>query len=108
MIYLANAFSVGMLPTGFEPVHVTVERIGAYTAGEILRENPFVSVFGHRWTAWPLSRYLHINVEPSRDSIRLTPEDVLIVAKPVMDREYRMAPGAPRWRFYRVKIRENS
>lgn len=111
MIYLCNVFSVGMLGhlETFGHRHADIERISAKEAGRILRENPFVSAFGHGWTAWHLSRYLHVDVPESRQEIQLGPDDLLIVASVVnKSRLLWRVEGAPRWVFYAVKIRENS
>lgn len=109
MIYLANAFSVTMLRYPHVGVkhRLTVERISAREAGAILRGNEFVSVFGHPETAGFLGKYLHVYVPCSRDSIQLGPEDVVIVARAAMTREYReQRRKAPKWTFFRVKMCE--
>ena len=107
MIYLANAFSVSMLryPTIGELHPVTIERISAFDAGRILRENEFHSVYGHRSSANHLARYLHVYIPVQRDSIRLTEEDALIVARAAMNRDYRSGKRkAPKWSFYRITV----
>ena len=105
MIYLSNAFSVSMLryPVIGELHPVSIERISATEAGIILQQNRFKSVYGHRETACHLAKYLHIYVPVHRESIELTEDDVLIVAKANLSREYRSGERrAPKWSFFRV------
>ena len=107
MIYLANAFSITMLryPLIGELHPVTIERIAAFEAGRILRENDFRSVYGHGSTAWHLARYLHVNVPVRREAIMLTEQDTMIVARACTDRKYRSGiRKAPKWSFYRVTV----
>lgn len=111
MVYLSNTFSVSMTAPMKVGGHVVpdIERISAKEAGRILREADFVSAFGHVWSAWHLSRYLKADIPVSRNEIRLTPEDVLIVAHiSNVNRWTKRVDGLPKWEFYRVKIRENS
>ena len=109
MIYLANAFSVSMLPyprVGTKH-RVSIERIRAFDAGRILRENAFVSVFGHPETAGFLGKYLHVHITCSRESVLLSPGDMVIVARAAMTREYReQRRKVPKWTFFRVKMCE--
>ena len=108
MIFLCNAFAVSMLryPLIGEDHPVSITRISAHEAGEILRGSRFVSVYGHRGTAWHLARYLQLGYVPvCREAIRLTEEDTLIVAKAAMDREYKSGERkAPKWSFYRIRM----
>ena len=107
MIYLANAFSISMLryPLIGELHPLTIERISAFDAGRILRENDFHSVYGHASSAWHLSRYLHVRVPVQRDPILLTEQDMLIIARAAMSREYRTGlRKAPKWSFYRITV----
>ena len=110
MLYLSNGFSVSMIrfPETGQPKRVSIERIPACYAGKLLRENRFSSVYGHPQTAIHLERYLHIRVPVRRESIALEPGDELIVAKAVLNREYRLGfRGAPKWGFYRVRLCED-
>ena len=107
MIYLVNAFSISMLryPKIGELHPVTIERISAFDAGRILRENEFHSVYGHRSTACHLARYLRVPIPVQRDAISLTEDDALIVARAAMTRDYRSGKRrAPKWSFYRVTV----
>ena len=107
MIYLTNAFSVSMArwPRIGVGKRFQITRSSAWSAGEILRGNDFVSAYGHESTAQHLRRYLKIWVPVSRDPIELKPEDTLIIARAGMDREFRTGMRrAPKWSFYMVKL----
>ena len=116
MIYLANAFSVGMVPSPEmdKPQPVEITRISAKETFTLLHDHEFRSVYGHAGTAWHLSRYLQIRVPVVRETIRLKPGDVLIVARANLAREDHWNPRrAPKWQFFRiviepVKIREKA
>ena len=108
MIYLANAFSVGMLPYAEmgTPRELEITRISAREVFALLHDQPFHSVYGHAGTAWHLSRYLQVRVPVQRKMIRLSPGDVLIVARANLAREDHWDPSrAPKWQFFRVEIR---
>ena len=108
MIYLCNAFSVSMLqfPLIGEDHPVSIIRISAKEAGELLRDHAFVSAYGHRGTARHLARYLQLRYIPvCRAAIRLTGDDTLIIARAAMDREYKSGERkAPKWSFYRIRL----
>ena len=109
MIYLCNAFSVNMLPALLvtEGRTVRIERISAKEAGDILQQREWQSAFGHEYSAFHLSRYLHINVPISRDSFKLTYDDVLIVAGIESRTKWeRGMRKCPEWRFYRVTMQK--
>ena len=109
MIYLCNAFSVNMLPYLWvtESRTVRIERISAKEAGDILQSERFISAFGHEYSAWHLSRYLHVQIPISRDSFKLTADDVLIVAGIESRTKWeRGVRKCPEWRFYRVTLTE--
>ena len=108
MIYLANAFSLGMLryPDINEPHRLQITRISAFEAGEILHRSEFYSVYGHRDTACHLAKYLKIYVPVQRETIELKPGDVMIVARANvrrMDYEIDRRRG-PKWSFFRVTV----
>ena len=107
MIYLCNAFSVNMLSPMWvtEARQVRVERISAKETGEILRGSEWQSYFGHRNSAWHLSRYLKAEIPVNRGSFSLKPGDILIVAAvEARGRWEGGRQGCPWWRFYRVMI----
>ena len=108
MIYLTNAFSVTMMrwPVIGISRHVQITRISAWSAGEILRNNDFISCYGHENTARHLRRYLKVNIPVNRAPVALTPHDTLIIARAGFDREYERTDTirAPRWSFYMVKV----
>lgn len=107
MIYLANAFSVNMLSPMWvtEARQVRIERISAKEAGEILRSSEWRSYFGHRNSAWHLTRYLKTEIPVNRGTFSLTPGDVLLVAAVEGRRRWQDGKnGCPWWRFYRIII----
>lgn len=110
MLYLANGFSTGML--GYQAgrwgsvTKVEFTTLEPWVAGRLLRENEFVSCFGHADTAWHLSRYLKVEIPVSRQSISVTPADVVLVASARKKREYHAGEiGCPRWMFYLVRFK---
>jgi hypothetical protein len=109
MIYLCNAFSVNMLPWLWvaEGRTVRIERVSARETGEILRNEHWTSAFGHKRSAWHLSRYLKIDIPVARTSFKLEPEDVLLVAGIESRVKWeRRDRGCPEWKFYRITVME--
>lgn len=108
MIYLCNAWSLNMLhymPCG-AGCRTQIRHISAFEAGELLRENPFVSFFGHNWTAFHLARYLQAEIPVNRGKLKLEEGDILLVAsagKSSRDPESG-ARKLPKWRFYTVTL----
>ena len=108
MIYLCNAYSLHMLhymPCG-TGCRNQIRHISAFEAGELLRENPFVSFFGHSWTAHHLARYLQVEIPVSRGKLKLEEGDILLVASagkssrdPVSGKK-----RLPKWRFFTVTL----
>ena len=110
MLYLVNGFSTGML--GYQAgrwgavTQVEFTTLQPWIAGKILRENEFVSCFGHADTAWHLSRYLKVDVPVSRQSISVKRDDMVLVASARMKREYHAHEiGCPKWSFYLVRFK---
>lgn len=108
MLYLVNGFSTGMLGEGSERwgnrAVVCFETLRPGEAGRLLRENRFVSRFGHPETARHLGRYLRVWIPVSREPICPGPEDLILVASAKHTRAYREGfLGCPRWRFYLVR-----
>jgi len=77
-VYLANAFSINMLPRTC--VWVRFERITVEEARQVLR-NGFVSAVGHADTARLFTNLLGIEVVPNRATVALWPSDALIVGQ---------------------------
>ena len=106
MIYLCNTFSVLMIPPmAVGQAHrMTIERISAEDASELLRNSSFESAFGHSWSAWHLSRYLRVGIPASRRTIHLQPKDKLLVAEVVNKNRFTSRiDGVPKWVFYLVE-----
>ena len=110
MIILANGISPQMLY--FEITRISydlqITRISGWQAGDILRSGPFVSVYGHADSAKLLSRYFRMPIGVSRQRIKLTPEDSLIVASVQRSRVReigydRKHPAV--FRFYLVRLK---
>ena len=82
-------------------------RISAKQTGELLAENEFVSVFGHRSSIRHLSRYLRIEIPHNRGTITLGPDDMLIVASIDSKRVWELGfRGCPKWRFFLITLRK--
>lgn len=108
MLYLVNGFSTGMMGkrSGLwgNKVRFEFETLNPYDAGEMLKTTPFVSCFGHADTAWHLSRYLHVDIPVSRESIVPEAEDLLLVASAKHTRAYHKGfLRCPKWKFYLVR-----
>lgn len=107
MIYLCNTFSLHMLERmhcGYSK-NVEVQRISAQDAGNLLRKNAFRSFFGHRGSAYHLSRYLKVDIPVSRGTIILRPHDLLLIASIQSKREWEQGwKGCPGWRFFLVNL----
>ena len=111
MIYVCNAFSFHMLkymPCG-EGCRTEVRHISALEAGDLLRDQEFISFFGHDWTAHHLSRYLHVEIPVNRGKIQMDKGDLLLVAssgkcsRDVLTGMKRL----PKWHFFTVKLAED-
>ena len=108
MLFLVNGFSTGMLGPGSERwghrAELEFRTLRPCEAGELLRQNRFVSRFGHSETAWHLSRYLHVRIPVSREPICPGPGDEVLVASAKHTRAYREGYiGCPRWVFFLVR-----
>jgi len=87
-VYLANAFSLTMLPENFSG-SIEVKNISTEEASDLLR-GEFQSCVGHESTAQLLTEKLAVHVECRRVSISIQPGDTLIVAQLMGERkEYR-------------------
>jgi len=76
-IYVANAFSLGMLPE--TTVSIQAKPITLEEARKLLSENEFKSVVGHEGTAIVLSKLLKLHVPFNRQAIKLEEGDTIIV-----------------------------
>lgn len=109
MLYLSNAFAVGMFGHG-RNIWGTKRRFESETlrprdAGELLRTNSFVSCYGHADTAWHLSRYLKVGIPVSREPISPEPGDRILVASANRGRDQERS-GCPRWSFFLISFVE--
>ena len=108
MIYLCNTLSVFMLDRFFvgDSRELSIERISAIRAGKILKGHAFRSFYGHQESAGHLSRYLRIKIPVSRGAIKLTENDILIVAAIDSKRAWEMGlKPCPKWKFFMVKVK---
>ena len=83
MIFVANSFSLGMLPTNGE-YHITVG--GAIHPAEVAdvlsaADGDWLSVVGHADTAAVMSAQLEMEVAHNRVNAHLQPGDVVFVAQ---------------------------
>ena len=85
-VYLANAFSLAMLPENFSG-SIEVRSMPAEEVVDFLRGTEFVSCVGHDSTAQILSEKLRLPVECRRVSISLKLGDTLIVAQLMGERK---------------------
>lgn len=107
-IYLANAFSLGMLNTNWAMLYVrelNVEEVKEYL------QKGFTSVVGHESTARLLTQLLNIDVAFNRVEIRLNPGDIIIV----FQLQTRLPEGAIlseeqlkaiKYKFYMIQVRQ--
>jgi hypothetical protein len=75
-LYIANAFSLGMLPG---EVYLRVKEIDAQTTSEILKSQQFISAVGHESTAKLLTALLGVEIPYNRIQVRLQKGDRLLV-----------------------------
>lgn len=80
MIYLANAFSLSMLPSA-GPVRLSVIPTTNEFVGARLEENPWTSAVGHAQTAALFTEELGIEVPTNRIAVTLTNADRLFVGQ---------------------------
>jgi Domain of unknown function (DUF1874). len=77
VVYLANAFSLSMIP--YSRSTVKIREVPVEEVKEILLSRQFVSAVGHESTAQLLSQILNISIPVNRVVITLKPSDILIV-----------------------------
>jgi hypothetical protein len=81
-LYIANSFSLNMLPESTRSVWVYVKRISVDEARDIIRswKDDIKSIVGHQATAEILSVLLGIKIEVNRAEIKLNLEkDAMII-----------------------------
>ncbi len=107
MVYLANAFSIQMLP-GNRTVDVRFAPISTTTASQIYHQSPeVVNCIGHLDTAAVVSEMLNTDVGAPRTNISIQEGDELIVAQVVGGRlpeGCKTLPEGVGIRFYLVSI----
>ncbi len=108
MVYLGNAFSINMLDIPDQgKVTVEIKDLSTDEARAALVEHGFKSVVGHPSLAPVLKNLLGLDVEFNRESITLTPKDILIVAQyrgPRLEEGATDLPEGAVIRFYKVTI----
>jgi hypothetical protein len=77
-IYLANAFSLGML-NHLDKNLIRVEKVATSEVKEILSKSHFISVIGHEGTAELISKKLGLPVSANRIQVKLERGDILVV-----------------------------
>lgn len=103
MIYLSNAISLQMI-NGEKEGSIVFKELSADEVVLRLSSEHFFSAIGHEETAQFLTEYLGIQIDCNRCAIKLSPQDVLIVAqytKGRLDGKIQMDIGA--LKFYEVR-----
>ena len=80
MFYLGNAFSLQMIDTK-EMHNITVKPLIKEEVNALLYDREFISCVGHADTAAVLDAMLEAHIECNRVNVKLTEDDVLIVAQ---------------------------
>jgi hypothetical protein len=80
-LFVANAFSLEMVPTTTGMVYLRVREIDTQTASTLLRSQPFISAIGHESTAKLLSEILGVDIPVNRIQLQLQKGDVLVVVQ---------------------------
>ncbi len=77
-VYLANAFSLSMLPSGFSGELCVQRGLKLEDVKELLKDG-FTSAVGHSATADVLTKLLGLTVQTNRAMVTLAPGDVVVV-----------------------------
>ena len=77
MLYVSNAFSLGMLQ--FSEVTLKVTEVSVQSVKELLHSQTFTSAIGHQGTADIVTSLLNVAVPMNRVSIKLQKGDTLVV-----------------------------
>jgi len=111
MIYLVNAFSLNMLDIN-GPVELEVFPL--QTEDDVLdmlaTYRNFTSAIGHKETADVISNMFSINIEHNRATVKLSKNDVAIVAQyrgPRLEEGATELPKGAEIKFYLVRVKEN-
>jgi hypothetical protein len=110
-VYLANAFSLGMLTTRKTTLYV--EEVDEATAVNVIAtmksKGELISAVGHESTAKILTEICGVEIESNRIPIKLQPKDVVIIFQ-LIDRlpEGKILTSdeirALKYKFYLVKV----
>ena len=79
MKYLANAFSLNMLPSTIDNVSIKIEKVSLEEARRILKDEIFISAVGHAGTADILSNLLNKKVTFNRIEVSLKDSSDIII-----------------------------
>lgn len=111
MIYLVNAFSLNMLDIN-GPIELEVFPLQTEddVLDILLTYKKFISVIGHKETADVISNMLGVNIEHNRATVKLSKNDVAIVAQyrgPRLEEGARELPKGAEIKFYLVRVKES-
>lgn len=82
MVFVANSFSLGMLPTNRNfAISVSPALHPGWVAEALARREDWLSVVGHADTAAVMSAQLGVDVAHNRASAHLQPGDIVFVAQ---------------------------
>ena len=112
MKFISNAFSLNMLERG--PIGETntfdIVRIDAEHAQNLLVDNSFKSVIGHRDLAGLVSEQVGVEIEFNRESVKVREGDMMIVCQysgPRLPEGCTELPSGAQIDFYLVTYRPN-
>jgi hypothetical protein len=111
MVYLTNAFSLGMLAESDMVAHI--QEISTEQFKQELASGTFISAVGHESTADILSKLLGIRILVNRQAIRLKENDIIYVYQLlqrlpegiILNKEEIMQIN---FKIYKVRILKNS
>jgi hypothetical protein len=109
MIYLANAFSLSMLPGSEYPMHLMILPTTADSVAARLGKTEWQSAVGHAQTAALFPAALGIEVPPNRISVSLSQRDTLFVGQYIGPRLPEGAASLPEGatiRWFQITLRE--
>ena len=109
MIYVANAFSLSMLPPADHPIHMAIRPTTAEYVGSWLRASEWVSAVGHTQTAAIFTDGLDIEVPTNRISVSLMQRDTLFVGQytgPRLPEGSTSLPEGAAIRWFQITLRE--
>ena len=109
MIYVANAFSLGMLPPAENLIHLMVLPSTAVYVAARLGKTEWQSAVGHAQTAALFTAALGIEVPPNRISVSLSQRDTLVLGQYIGLRLPEGAASLPEGatiRWFQITLRE--